>query len=99
MDRPFRRRPGLSKEMSAQAGARFFGATQQQRVPASCWLVELGRVFYKAKPSRASTRRHNAAATKKVLMDARSAQSEKPLTHQETRRIVWGVLLPLFMGS
>src|SRR4051794_2094701 len=37
-------------------------------------------------------------------MDARTdhgdlAPEVKPLTHQETRRIVWGVLLPLFMGS
>jgi EmrB/QacA subfamily drug resistance transporter len=33
-------------------------------------------------------------------MDARTDQSEaKPLTHSETRQIVWGVLLPLFMGS
>jgi EmrB/QacA subfamily drug resistance transporter len=32
-------------------------------------------------------------------MDARTAQGEKPLTHKETRLIIWGVLLPLFMGS
>src|SRR5215211_3627439 len=27
------------------------------------------------------------------------AGTPKPLTHKETRLIVWGVLLPLFMGS
>jgi MFS family permease len=33
-------------------------------------------------------------------MDAQTAVSQaKPLTHKETRLIVWGVLLPLFMGS
>jgi EmrB/QacA subfamily drug resistance transporter len=33
-------------------------------------------------------------------MDAHTAVSQaKPLTHKETRLIVWGVLLPLFMGS
>jgi EmrB/QacA subfamily drug resistance transporter len=33
-------------------------------------------------------------------MDAQTAAiSARPLTHKETRLIVWGVLLPLFMGS
>src|SRR3954464_12460564 len=33
-------------------------------------------------------------------MDARTDDGEvKPLTHKEQRLIVWGVLLPLFMGS
>src|SRR5256885_4516976 len=31
-------------------------------------------------------------------MDAYASEA-KPLTHSETRQIVWGVLLPLFMGS
>src|SRR5262245_22176011 len=64
-----------------------------------------------AGPCFTSARRtFRATTTRKRRMDARTddidpietkplARDARPLTHRETRLIVWGVLLPLFMGS